>query len=137
MGIFSNILAKIFPKDHPAVTAPEAQTTPPDVLAAANAASDAAAALDAAANMPPVDVGAVLADLAAKNPQKLNYQSSIVDLMKLLDLDSSLGSRKELAKELGYSGDTNDSAAMNIWLHKQVIAALERNGGRVPAEFKH
>jgi hypothetical protein len=144
MGIFSNILAKIFPKDHPAVTAPEAQTTPPDVLAAANAASDAAAAsaassaaAAAAANMPPVDVGAVLADLAAKNPQKLNYQSSIVDLMKLLDLDSSLGSRKELAKELGYSGDTNDSAAMNIWLHKQVIAALERNGGRVPAEFKH
>jgi hypothetical protein len=142
MGIFKDILHKIFPSTHPAVTAPE--TTPADVSAAANAASEAAsasaaasAASAAAANMPPVDVGAVLAGLAAKNPQKLNYQTSIVDLMKLLDLDSSLTARKELAKELGYSGDMNDSATMNIWLHKQVILKLEQNGGQVPAELKH
>jgi 3-oxoacyl-ACP reductase-like protein len=144
MGIFSNILNKIFPSNHPAVTASQEQTSTPDVAAAANAASDAAAAsaassaaAAAAANTPPVDVGAVLAALAAKNPQKLNYQTSIVDLMKLLDLDSSLGARKDLAKELGYTGDTNDSAAMNIWLHKQVMLKLEQNGGRVPDEMKH
>jgi len=144
MGIFSDILHKIFPSNHPAVTSPEAKTTPADVSAAANAASDAAAAsaassaaATAAANTPPVDVGAVLAAMAAKNPQKLNYQTSIVDLMKLLDLDSSLTARKDLAKELGYSGDMNDSAAMNIWLHKQVMIKLEQNGGKVPAEMKH
>jgi hypothetical protein len=82
-----------------------------------------------------VDVAKVLSDLAARNKQKLDWRKSIVDLMKLLDLDSSLAARKELAKELGYTGDTNDSAKMNIWLHKQVMQKLAANGGKVPAEL--
>ena len=83
-----------------------------------------------------VDAKAVLAGLAAKNPQKLDWQHSIVDLMKLLGLDSSLEQRKLLADELGYSGDTNDSASMNIWLHKQVMQKLAENGGQVPDSLK-
>ena len=83
-----------------------------------------------------VDVEAVLNDLAAKAGQPLNWRTSIVDLMKLLHLDSSLSARKELAKELNYSGDTEDSASMNVWLHKQVIRKLEENGGKVPADLK-
>ena len=75
--------------------------------------------------------------LAAKNPEKLDWRKSIVDLMKLLNLDSSFSARKELAKELGYSGDTNDSASMNIWLHKQVMQKLAANGGKVPADLTH
>ena len=73
--------------------------------------------------------------MAAKESQKLNWRTSIVDLMKLLDLDSSLAARKELAQEPGYTGDTNDSATMNIWLHKQVMQKLAQNGGRVPPEL--
>jgi hypothetical protein len=84
-----------------------------------------------------VDVGAVLNGLAAKNSQKLDWKHSIVDMMKLLDMDSSLSARKELAGELHYTGDTNDSAAMNIWLHKQVMQKLADNGGKVPEELKH
>ena len=83
-----------------------------------------------------VDVDSVLADLAAKKGEKLNYKSSIVDLMKLLDLDSSLDNRKELATELGYTGAKDGSAEMNIWLHKRVIEELETNGGKVSAELK-
>jgi hypothetical protein len=83
----------------------------------------------------PVDVEEVLSDLASKNPQKLNWKTSIVDLMKLLDIDSSLENRKELAGELGYTGDMNDSAAMNVWLHKRVMQELEKNGGKVPASL--
>jgi hypothetical protein len=84
-----------------------------------------------------VDVAAVLDGLAAKNAQKLDWKHSIVDMMKLLDMDSSLSARKELASELHYSGDTNDSGAMNIWLHKQVMQKLAENGGKVPDELKH
>ena len=84
----------------------------------------------------PVDVEAVLTGLASKNPQKLNWQTSIVDLMKLLDLDSSLHARTELAQELHFTGDTNDSATMNIWLHKQVMQKLAENGGKVPDSLR-
>ena len=126
MGIFSKILAKIFPSDHPAVTAPEATA----------AATPAAPAATAPVALPPVDVEAILKDLSAKNPGPANWRTSIVDLMKLLQLDSDLTSRKELAKELGYTGDTADSASMNIWLHKQVMAKLAANGGKVPADLK-
>jgi hypothetical protein len=77
----------------------------------------------------------VLSDLAAKNPAKLNWRESIVDLMKLVGMDSSLSARKELAAELGYAGDTSDSAAMNIWLHKQVMKKIAENGGVVPTEL--
>ena len=90
----------------------------------------------AAGAMPSVDVEAVLTDLAANNGQGLNWQQSIVDLLKLLDLDSSLAARKELAGELHYSGDTNDSATMNVWLHKQVMQKLAENGGKVPDSLK-
>jgi len=86
--------------------------------------------------MSQVDVEKVLTDLAAKNQQKLDWRKSIVDLMKLLDLDSSLAARKELAKELGYTGDTSDSASMNIWLHKQVMAKLAASGGKVPDDLR-
>jgi hypothetical protein len=83
-----------------------------------------------------VDVEAVLTKLASENKEKLDWRRSIVDLMKLLNLDSGLGARKELAKELGYTGDMNDSASMNIWLHKQVMQKLAANGGKVPADLK-
>jgi hypothetical protein len=83
-----------------------------------------------------VDVEAVLTQLNAKSPQKLNWQTSIVDLMKLVGMDSSLQHRKELAAELGYKGDPNDSAAMNVWLHKAVMQKLAANGGKVPDTLK-
>jgi hypothetical protein len=83
----------------------------------------------------PVDVEAVLTNLAAHNKEKLDWRLSIVDLMKLLNLDSSLAARKTLADELHYTGDKNDSATMNIWLHKQVMQKLAENGGKVPADL--
>jgi len=137
MSIFSAILGKIFPSHAqaaaptPAGTAPAAGSAP-----AAPAASAAPVAAPVAAPMSEVDVVQVLSGLAAQRPEKLNWQTSIVDLLKLLDLDSSLDSRKQLAAELQYSGDTNDSATMNIWLQKQVMQKLEQNGGKVPAELK-
>ncbi|MBP1178774.1 DUF3597 domain-containing protein [Methylobacterium sp. PvR107] len=85
----------------------------------------------------PVDVAAVLTGLAEKNPQTLDWRHSIVDLMKLLGLDSGLASRKQLADELHYTGDKDDSASMNIWLHKQVMQKLAENGGKVPDDLKH
>jgi hypothetical protein len=83
-----------------------------------------------------VDVAAVMDKLAVQAGQKLDWRKSIVDLMKLLDLDSSLASRKELARELKFTGDMKDTAAMNIWLHKQVMIRLAENGGKVPAELQ-
>ncbi|QHC35317.1 DUF3597 domain-containing protein [Komagataeibacter xylinus] len=127
MSIFGSILSKIF-GSHTATAA-----TPAATPAAAAAAPAAAAA--AAAPAQPVDVDAVLGALAAKNPEKLNWQTSIVDLMKLLGLDSSLAARKELATELHYSGDMNDSASMNVWLIKQVMQKLAANGGKVSPDL--
>jgi Domain of unknown function (DUF3597) len=91
------------------------------------------------ANAPPtqtVDVAAIVDKAAAAKGEKLAWRTSIVDLMKALDLDSSLSARKELAKELNYTGDTSDSAKMNVWLHKQVMAKLAANGGKLPADIK-
>jgi hypothetical protein len=82
-----------------------------------------------------VDVNAVLNDMAAKSSEKLDWQTSIVDLLKLVGMDSSLAARKELATELKYPGDQNDSAKMNVWLHKQVLIKLSENGGKVPKEL--
>ncbi|BCZ79493.1 DUF3597 domain-containing protein [Paraburkholderia terrae] len=130
MSIFSTILSKIFPSSHPAVQAAAA----PDAAPAADAAP---ASAPAAAPAEPVDVEAILSALAEQNSEKLNWRTSIVDLMKLLSLDSSLGARKQLAEELDYSGDTNDSASMNIWLHKQVMTKLAENGGKVPDDLKN
>ncbi|MDP1564639.1 MAG: DUF3597 domain-containing protein [Polaromonas sp.] len=145
MSILSKIFGKIFPSAR-ADTPPAAAggSLSPQEAAAATAASEAAARAAgaagasgaAAAAMAEVDVKALLDDMASKNSQKLNWKTSIVDLMKLLDLDSSLGERKELAQELGYTGDMNDSATMNIWLHKQVMNKLAANGGKVPADLR-
>jgi hypothetical protein len=84
----------------------------------------------------PVDVAAILDKAAERKKEKLAWRTSIVDLMKILDLDSSLSARKELAKDLSYTGDTNDSAKMNIWLHQQVMRKLTENGGKVPDDLK-
>ena len=132
MGIFSNIYNKIF--HHASDAAPAA--TPAAATDAPAAPAPAAAAAPAVA-VPVVDVEVVLVDLASKNAEKLNWRTSIVDLMKLLQLDSSLASRKELAQELHFTGDTNDSASMNIWLHRQVMIKLADNGGKVPEELKN
>ncbi|ATD58816.1 MAG: DUF3597 domain-containing protein [Janthinobacterium svalbardensis] len=132
MGIFSNIYNKIF--HHASDAAPAA--TPAAATDAPAAGAPAAAAAPAVA-VPVVDVEVVLVDLASKNAETLNWRTSIVDLMKLLQLDSSLASRKELAQELHFAGDTNDSASMNIWLHRQVMIKLAENGGKVPEELKN
>jgi hypothetical protein len=136
MGILSNIFRKIFPSSHPAATQ---ATTPAAGTAAAPAQPTATAAPAApaqAAPMAEVDVEAILNGMAGTAGQALNWRTSIVDLLKLLSLDSSLQSRKELAAELHYTGDTNDSASMNIWLHRQVMNKLAANGGKVPADLK-
>ena len=132
MGIFSNIYNKIF--HHASDAAPAA--TPAAATDAPAAPAPAAAAAPAVA-VPVVDVEVVLVDLASKNAETLNWRTSIVDLMKLLQLDSSLASRKELAQELHFTGDTSDSASMNIWLHRQVMIKLAENGGKVPEELKN
>lgn len=130
MGILSNIFHKIFPSSHPAVVAKPAPAP------AASAAAPAPAPAAAAAPIADVDVEAILNAKAQQAGQPLNWRTSIVDLLKLLDLDSSLQSRKELAQELHYTGDTGDSASMNIWLHRQVMNKLAANGGKVPADLK-
>ena len=83
-----------------------------------------------------VDVEAVVGGMAANKKEKLDWRKSIVDLMKVLDLDTSLTARKQLAQELGYKGELNGSAEMNIWLHKAVMKKLAENGGKVPADLK-
>jgi len=134
MGIFTNIYNKIF---HHGEEAKPAAPAAPAAPAPAAPAPAAAAPAPAAAPAQAVDVEAVLTSLAEKNPEKLNWRTSIVDLLKLLQLDSSLASRKELAQELHFTGDTNDSASMNIWLHRQVMTKLAENGGKVPDALKN
>ena len=125
MSIFGTIMSAIF--GHAKAAAPGAAPGSPA----------GGATPPASAPMSNVDVEAVLTKLASENKEKLDWRRSIVDLMKLLNLDSGLGARKELAKELGYTGDMNDSASMNIWLHKQVMQKLAANGGKVPDELKN
>ncbi len=101
--------------------------------------AQASASPTAAPSAPPaqtVDVAAIVDKAAAATGEKLAWRTSIVDLMKALNLDSSLAARKQLAKELNYTGDTNDSATMNVWLHKQIMAKLAANGGKLPADIK-
>jgi len=141
MSIFGDIMSAIFGRSAKAET-PAAGTQGPATPAASPAAPPSAAtpsapSAPAAAPAAPVDVAAVLDALAKKNKQKLNWRKSIVDLMKLLDLDSSQAARKKLADELHYTGDTKDSAKMNVWLHKQVMIKLAENGGKVPDDLKH
>jgi len=138
MSILGNIFRKIFPSSH-AANAPGAAVPGAAPTTTAPTSGTAAAATGSAAAPTPmaeVDVERLLNDMAQKSPEKLNWRTSIVDLMKLLGLDSSLTARKELAKELHYTGDTNDSAAMNVWLHRQVMNKVAANGGKVPADLK-
>jgi hypothetical protein len=129
MGILSNIFHKIFPGSKP-------EAAPAGVPTAAAAPVPAAAPQAAAATpVTQVDVEAILTAMQQQSSQPLNWRTSIVDLLKLLNLDSSLAARKELADELHYSGDRNDSASMNIWLHRQVMNKLAENGGKVPADL--
>lgn len=126
MSIFGKIMGAIFG------TKAEASTS-----AADGSKPDAGSAIPSptAATVQSVDVAPILDKAVAAKKEKLEWRTSIVDLMKALDIDSSLSARKELAKELHYTGDTNDSAAMNIWLHKQVMTKLAANGGKLPADL--
>ena len=133
MSIFGNIMSAIFGRSSSVAAAPSPASAAPSAAPAPQPAVSAQAEAAAA----PVDVAAILDDLAGQAREKLDWRRSIVDLMKLINLDSSLIARKELAQELHYAGDMNDSASMNIWLHKQVMTKLAENGGKVPDELKH
>ncbi len=133
MGILGNIFHKIFPPSHPAVAQVDAPSASDSGSAALGSPTSTAAPTQ---TMPEVDVEQILNGMAQSGGQPFNWRTSIVDLLKLLGLDSSLQARKDLAGELGYSGDTNDSASMNIWLHRQVMNKLAANGGKVPADLK-
>ena len=136
MGLFEKIKSAIFGQPAKAETA--ARTAAPSTSTAPQAPSGTMTRTGPAPEGPkvewsaPVDVRAVLLGLAKSKKQKLNYDKSIVDLLKLLDLDSSLTARQELAAELGYSGNTKGSSKMNVWLHKEVMRQLAANGGKVP-----
>ena len=155
MSIFGSILSSIFgtpahaegaPPAAPAAPAASAPGAAPSAAPTKTAANETPAAKPAAASaagapgatkMQAVDVAAVLDKLTDDQDEDLDWRKSIVDLLKLLGLSSSLATRKDLAKELGYTGDMKDSGTMNIWLHKQVMTKLADNGGKVPADLKH
>ena len=127
MSIFGKIMSAIFGS--------KADAAPAGGGAAAGSASGGSSSASASPAQT-VDVAPILDKAVAAKKEKLEWRTSIVDLMKALDIDSSFAARKELAKELGYTGDSNDSASMNIWLHKQVMAKLAANGGKLPADVK-
>jgi 3-oxoacyl-ACP reductase-like protein len=134
VSIFSKIKDAIF--GNKAAARPNAPSTPAAAGRAPSAGAPSASQPRPTQSAPqPVDVEAVLQKMAADNKQQLNWRTSIVDLMKLVGMDSSFENRKELARELGYTGDTGDSAAMNIWLHKRVMKELATHGGKVPANM--
>jgi hypothetical protein len=133
MSILGRIVSSIF--GH-ANAAPASGTTAAPGAKPGSAPASSATPASTAKPGTPVDVAAILDKLAASNKEKLDWRHSIVDLMKLLGLDSSLGARKTLADELHFSGDKNDSASMNIWLHKQVMTKLAENGGKVPDDLR-
>jgi len=155
MSVFGSIMSSIFghgakaqppsPKS-PSLgsSAPSATTGPAVACTNTGAAPSPQSPTHGPSTRPPAagapqsqpDVAAILTELASRNKEKLDWRRSIVDLMKLLNLDSSLSARKELAKELHYTGNTDDSATMNVWLHKQVMIKLAENGGKVPDELK-
>lgn len=131
MGIFSTIMTKIFGHAEAAPASGSAGST------AASAVETNASSATPSAPATPVDVDAVLTHLASEKGQALNWRTSIVDLLKLLDMDSSLDARKHLAQELHYAESTEDSAAMNVWLIRQVMQKLAENGGKVPEDLRH
>ena len=147
MGLLSNLISKIFSHSTPATAAATGGASAAPAAAPAPASASAQPAAAPAAAPPPaapaapaapakvVDVAAILDGFAANNPEKLDWKKSIVDLMKLVGMDSSFKARKQLAQELNYTGDPNDSASMNVWLHKQVLIKIAENGGKVPQEL--
>ena len=141
MGLLSNLMSKIFSHPSATVAATGGASAAPAAAAPASASAQPAAAPAAAPPPAPavpakvVDVAAILDGFAANNPEKLDWKKSIVDLMKLVGMDSSFKARKQLAQELNYTGDPNDSASMNVWLHKQVLIKIAENGGKVPQEL--
>ena len=128
MGLFNNLMSKIFGYSSGASASAVSGTQ-------SSAPASTALGGGAVTATQTVDVAAILDGLGAKNPEKLDWKHSIVDLMKLVGMDSSLTARKQLAAELHYSGDPNDSASMNVWLHKEVLKKLSENGGKVPQEL--
>ena len=142
MGLFNTLMSKIFSHGSSVATAPAATGAPAPASAPASpiatapaTSAPAATPAPAPAPAPPVDVAAILDGLAAKNSEKLDWKHSIVDLMKLVGMDSSLSARKELAHDLHYSGDMNDSASMNMWLQKEVMKQLAAHGGKIPQDL--
>jgi hypothetical protein len=141
MSIFGKILEKLGLRKESSTTAPprtQAGTTASSAPIPTPTPAEVTAEATRPAQPVPIseaDVVARLEQLAAANPQKLNWRTSIVDLMKLLGMESSLAERRELATELGYTGDMKDTAQMNIWLHKQVLRKIAENGGNVPKEL--
>ena len=139
MSIFGKIVSAIFGvgEAHATDAPPAPAGSPAAPSAAGTAAKSAAPATPTMGGQPAVDVAAVLDKLDETSDEDLDWRSSIVDLMKLLKLDSSLKARKALADELKYTGDKSDSATMNVWLHKQVMTKLAENGGVVPKDLQH
>lgn len=133
MGLFNNLMSKIF--GHANANGAQASAGASGQTGVGGAPAAGAGASSSGAPAQNVDVAAILDGLAAKNSEKLDWKHSIVDLMKLVGMDSSLAARKELAKDLNYTGDTNDSATMNMWLHKEVMKKLAENGGKVPQDL--
>jgi len=141
MSVFGNIVSAIFGSKHAAsVTAAAGSSAPSSSTAtAAGAGAPSAATSAGSAAAKPIskaDVDAILAKLADDQDEDYDWKRSIVDLMKLLKLDSGLGARKQLAQELGYTGALDGSAEMNVWLHKQVMTKLAESGGKVPDSLK-
>jgi hypothetical protein len=135
MSVFGSIVSAIFGSKHAAgVTAAAGSSSPSSPATSATAGT--AAGATAAKPISKADVEAILAKLADEQDEDLDWKSSIVDLMKLLKLDSSLGARKQLAQELGYTGALDGSAAMNVWLQKQVMTKLAESGGKVPDSLR-
>lgn len=130
MSILGSILSKVFGHDAPASAT---TASSPTVQSQSQAAATSAAAPAKPAPISQGEAESLLTAIAANYSHPVNWRTSIVDLMAILGIDNSLAQRKELAKELGYTGDMNDSATMNVWLHKQVMEKLEENGGFVPA----
>jgi hypothetical protein len=140
MSIFGNIMSAIFKSATPSAASGTAAPSGPAPRQASTAPGSGAAGSSAptpaaTTTLDRVDVADVLTKLASQNEEDLDWRRSIVDLMKLLNLDSSLAARKQLARELRYTGDMGDSASMNIWLHRQVMQKLADNGGKVPSDL--